>query len=829
MATAKNGYDNALQLRGTLQRLVQREIDEVGLRRRRATVTEINHDQTPPTCKVVTRPGSDPITARMGAVQPRTIGQVVLISGPNGDVWVSDVLGDSALTGQTSLQIGTVQNVTAVGQGPGLIASWDALPYTERYEVQVSSTSDFSFDVISVVTVSTQAIVQNLDVGTQYWVRVRGVSSSGSVGGWGPSQPSVVVPGFPAIGDSDGDPPDDSPTPVCKPAIGAITVEWLPTPNNDVVTYEVHASLTSGFTPGPTTKLGETTGTFWGIRRLPNDDVLPYGQNTFVRLIAKDEDGSATPGAQGFATPDTLSSNDFTGVANLSGSDGDIPAESPSSLAVQAGIGYLFLTWEAIDNDDYTTYEVHLGASSGFTPTTNTLVAETPGAFAFIRKLPVGLGGGAISYGTTYYLKVWARDADGYALSASASIAGTAIKASNADLNADSVATVQLQDAAIVSAKIADLAVGTGKIQDAAITTAKITNAAITNAKIANLAVGTAQIADAAIVTAKIGDAQITNAKIETLSADKINVGTLTGITIQGNTISGNTISGGTITGTAITGGTVTGATFRTAASGRRIQIFDSVDNHIYFYSGDGAELFPGFLNVGVGNNPYGQTSGRIQFYGPKVSNLSTASGAFLELYQSQASGRMSAVIGAHDLEINNCNHISTSTSDLKIGLGGLSGFLERIWIRTGQTWFSYSDYANVNMRLQNDGNMVIYQGGAAVWSAGVAISDSQMKRDVESVEPGHAMDVIRGIPFVTFEYKSDEWTMLPSGRRYGVIAQDVERVYEQGIQNIGGTRVVDQMSMLMLHHGAILDADTRLGQLESMVESLTENLPSLP
>jgi hypothetical protein len=163
-------------------------------------------------------------------------------------------------------------------------------------------------------------------------------------------------------------------------------------------------------------------------------------------------------------------------------------------------------------------YEVHLSDTTGFLPGSNTLIGETPGNFFFARTVGAGLGGGPLVYGTTYYVKIRPKDADGTA-NPGPQASGFTVQATTPDLAVGSITAA--------SAIIADAAIGTAKIQDAAIVTAKIADAQISSAKIQDLAVGTAKIADAAIVTAKIGDAQITSAKIVSLSADKITAGTI--------------------------------------------------------------------------------------------------------------------------------------------------------------------------------------------------------------------------------------------------------------------------------------------------------------
>lgn len=119
--------------------------------------------------------------------------------------------------------------------------------------------------------------------------------------------------------------------------------------------------------------------------------------------------------------------------------DGLAPDSSPAPT-VQGGIGVLFVKWDGVDNNDPVTYEVHLSASSGLTPSTATLATETNGTMVSLRTLP---DGSALAYGTTYYVKIIAKDLDGSA-AASAEASGQMVQANSPDIATNSVTTDQL-------------------------------------------------------------------------------------------------------------------------------------------------------------------------------------------------------------------------------------------------------------------------------------------------------------------------------------------------------------------------------------------------
>lgn len=103
----------------------------------------------------------------------------------------------------------------------------------------------------------------------------------------------------------DGVAPASSPTPVPTNALGMIALTWTPTPNGDPVTYEIHSSTTSGFTPdrvGSTTLVGKTNNTWAIIRTTPAGTALGYGVQRYYRLVSTDLDGAAAAGGQVAAT-----------------------------------------------------------------------------------------------------------------------------------------------------------------------------------------------------------------------------------------------------------------------------------------------------------------------------------------------------------------------------------------------------------------------------------------------------------------------------------------------------------------------------------------------
>jgi hypothetical protein len=92
--------------------------------------------------------------------------------------------------------------------------------------------------------------------------------------------------------------------------------------------------------------------------------------------------------------------------------DGLPPASSPAAEVI-GGIGSLFIRWAPVANANPVTYKVYVDTTTGFTEGPGNLVGQTSGTSMTVRTLTAGT---ALAYGTTYYAKIVASDADGSAL-----------------------------------------------------------------------------------------------------------------------------------------------------------------------------------------------------------------------------------------------------------------------------------------------------------------------------------------------------------------------------------------------------------------------------
>lgn len=278
----------------------------------------------------------------------------------------------------------------------------------------------------------------------------------------------------------DGVPPASSPTPVVKGGIGSLFVSWDAITNHDPVSYEVHVSKTSGFTPSGTTLVENLVA-----NPSLEDDASGYTlENTFAptssgRVDEWADDGAwsyevdgsfgpgghyagprydgvpatagveysahvranllANPGAQVFvdfrdASNALLGGRHLAGLVSTTGE----ATLTLSGLVAPAGtdhasVGAVLINVSGAPVAGHAYFDsFFLAASPVADPT---FVGEVAGTSFVVRKLP---DGSALEYGKTYYVKLVAKDADGSA-AASAEASAQVPQITGQDIAVDTV------------------------------------------------------------------------------------------------------------------------------------------------------------------------------------------------------------------------------------------------------------------------------------------------------------------------------------------------------------------------------------------------------
>jgi hypothetical protein len=128
-------------------------------------------------------------------------------------------------------------------------------------------------------------------------------TNAGTVGGYLPGEVPYIT---------DGSAPVSSPTPAVAGGPRFLSVKWAAIANPDLVTYEVHVidaatRVDTNWVPDASTLVGETPGLLAFIYKDSTGAAFVYETDYYVKIVAKDEDGSAAASAE--AGPEQLDPN----------------------------------------------------------------------------------------------------------------------------------------------------------------------------------------------------------------------------------------------------------------------------------------------------------------------------------------------------------------------------------------------------------------------------------------------------------------------------------------------------------------------------------------
>jgi len=411
--------------------------------------------------------------------------------------------------------------------------------------------------------------------------------------------------------------------------ITSITVWWNENTEADVKQgkgiYELQYATNSSFTSPTTQKVGGTVTSLTG---------LSSSSTYYFRVRAYDSSGNVSPWSS------TLSL--APGTVGSASSDGVPPASSPTPT-VTGAVGAVMISFAMISNPDPVIYEIHISTTSGFTPSSGTKAATSGSSNVMLFK---DASGAALVYGTTYYVKIVATDADG-AAAASAQGSGTLKQASTADIAVNSITA-----ASGIIQSLSASTITTGTMSGSFITAGTITADRLVAGTI-TVASGVIGSLDASTITT--GTMSAARLAAGTISATTITLAS-TGAIVGGNNptgvgsaqsgwiINGSGITGinagaitfqidatgaatfaGTLTATTfvsptISGGTITGAVISTASSGGNRVSMDPTHQLLFYTS----NTFPGQIAA------FTSSPGSMFLYTP--NNSSIGGSAFVQI-----------------------------------------------------------------------------------------------------------------------------------------------------------------------------------------------------
>lgn len=263
-------------------------------------------------------------------------------SSANESAWSAIVTAVSP----TNAAPANVTGFTSTAGKDSITYQWDAVADTDirNYEVTFSTSSTFASGNITFKTgTATVLTVSGLDPNTTYYARVRAEDTGGLTSPAWSATDTETTGTFPGGASSDGVTPAAPTAPTVMGSLSTLYATWSPVTTNasggaqnDPVTYEVHLSTTSGFTPGAGTKVTEVSGTSMIVDHLPGTSTpLSYDTTYYIKLIAKDRDGAnPTASGQGSASISKVASGDVSSI----GADLIVPGTGfVNALVVNAG------------------------------------------------------------------------------------------------------------------------------------------------------------------------------------------------------------------------------------------------------------------------------------------------------------------------------------------------------------------------------------------------------------------------------------------------------------------------------------------------------------
>jgi fibronectin type 3 domain-containing protein len=242
-----------------------------------------------------------------------------------------------------------------------------------RYNVHRSTTPGFTPSAANrIAQPSGTSYVDTVAAGTYYY-KVTAEDAAGNVGPPSNEATAVVT--------TDTTPPT-APFLTGSVTGGTVNLSWSgSTDDVGVVRYNVHRGTTPGFTPTAANRIAQPTGTSYA------DSGLSPG-TYFYKVTAEDAAGNVS-----------LPSNELLETV----ADGT-PPTAPTGLAANVVGTTVNLSWNAASDDvGVVRYNVHRGATAGFTPSAANRIGQPTGTTFSDPGLAAG----------TYYYKVTAEDAAG--------------------------------------------------------------------------------------------------------------------------------------------------------------------------------------------------------------------------------------------------------------------------------------------------------------------------------------------------------------------------------------------------------------------------------
>lgn len=123
----------------------------------------------------------------------------------------------------------------------------------------------------------------------------------------------------------------------------------------------------------------------------------------------------------------------------------------------------------------------------------------------------------------------------------------------------------------------------------------------------------------------------------------------------------------------------------------------------------------------------------------------------------------------------------------------------------------------------QNDRNIVLYDGGTAIWNTATQASDENLKNNIVPTQI-NSLDILKSINVVDFEWKNN--SRLDDGgiTHTGFIAQNVETKIPDAVKDFSGTKLVHKEELIPVLWKALQEAIGKIEFLENEIENIKIN-----
>jgi len=197
-----------------------------------------------------------------------------------------------------------------------------------------------------------------------------------------------------------------------------------------------------------------------------------------------------------------------------------------------------------------------------------------------------------------------------------------------------------------------------------------------------------------------------------------------------------------------------------------------------------------------------------------------TGKGNIILGYKSGYDSVYSPTTGSYNILIGYQSWTPTHTTSNFLNIGGL------IFGTNLATTPNTISTGNVGIGTTNPGSYKLYVNGTAYSTGGWQSSDERLKNIISGIEsPVERLEKLKG---VKFEWKTDEYPEkgLPEGAHYGLIAQEVEKVFPEMVgEDNEGYKTLSYNELIPVLIEAIKEQEKTIKEQEKRIEILETKL----